>query len=462
MATPPDLCIGEMRPLMNSSPSLYTQKGWRSLHPAARQLILARVLRSIAQGALGVDFTLYLSARGWSAPEVGALLMAGGLAGAALSLWVGVYSDRVGRKGFLLFYEAGLAIGTAAILLYPAAWLLVLTAAIFGFGRGANGASGPFAPAEQAWLAQNVPGKIRGTVFSFNAALQFWGMGIGSALAAVLPHMLPGASGAASYAPMFILNLIVAIINFAQIKVIQEARPGSEQAVLEATERARQDAADRPTVQTGAPLDDKQIRRRENRALTLLTLVNMTNSLGVGLVAPLLPYWFHLKFGVGPEAIGPVYSLTFILTGLSSLYIGRMSERVGLTRAIIVPRLIGIVMLIAMPFMPYFWIAAVLYVIRSIVNRGSVGARQAFSVGLVRDQRRGMASSLNAISWNIPASFGPAIGGWLIGAGSLVWPFVLASVLQLAYIVLFGTVLGRYEDRPAPLAAPVEPIEGRS
>lgn len=435
---------------MNASPSLYTPKGWRSLHIAARQLIAARFLRSIAQGALGVDFTLYLSARGWSAPEVGALLMAGGLAGAALSLWVGVYSDRVGRKGFLLFYEAGLTVLTAAILLYPAAWLLILTAALFGFGRGANGASGPFAPAEQAWLAQNVPGKIRGKVFSFNAALQFWGMGIGSALAAVLPHMLPGATGAAAYAPMFVLNLLIAMINFIQIKAIAEVRPGSPEALREAAERKGSADAAQPLAQPDGALQpptDEQIRRRENRALTLLTLVNMTNSLGVGIVAPLLPYWFHLKFGVGPEAIGPVYSLTFVLTGLSSLYIGRLSERIGLTKSIIVPRLIGILTLIAMPFMPYFWIAAVLYVLRSIVNRGSVGARQAFSVGLVRDARRGMASSLNAISWNVPASFGPAIGGWLIGAGSLVWPFVLASALQLAYIILFGTVLGRYEER---------------
>ncbi|MCY0876791.1 MAG: MFS transporter [Firmicutes bacterium] len=448
---------------MNTSPSLYTPQGWRTLHPSARQLIAARFLRSIAQGALGVDFTLYLGVRGWSAPEVGALLMAGGLAGAVLSLWVGVYSDRVGRKGFLLFYEAGLALGTAAILLFPAAWLLVVTGALFGFGRGANGASGPFAPAEQAWLAQNVPGKVRGKVFSFNAALQFWGMGIGSLLAAVLPHMIPGLSAAAAYMPMFILNLLMAIINFVQIKVIPEARPGSEQAVEESKARDRQEIADRPEGATTATsgMDDAQIRRHENRALTLLTLVNMTNSLGVGIVAPLLPYWFHLKFGVGPEAIGPVYSLTFVLTGLSSLYIGRMSERIGLTKSIIFPRLIGILTLIAMPFMPYFWLAAILYVLRSIVNRGSVGARQAFSVSLVRDQRRGMASSLNAVSWNVPAAFGPAIGGWLIGSGSLILPFALASVFQLAYIVLFGTVLGRYEERPPAAPKPPDPAINR-
>jgi MFS family permease len=128
-----------------------------------------------------------------------------------------------------------------------------------------------------------------------------------------------------------------------------------------------------------------------------------------------------------------------------------MSEKVGLIRSIVVPRLLGVGLLVAIPFMPSFWIAAVLYVFRSIVNRGSVGARQAFSMGLVRDQRRGLASSLNAVSWSVPAAIGPAFGGWLIGVGSLEWPFLIASALQLAYVILFPTMMGQYDvSRPKP------------
>ncbi len=380
-------------------------------------------------GLKWVDFTLYLAARHWSAPAVGFLLMAGGLAGAGLSLLVGTVSDRVGRRVFLLVYEVGLILGTLAILFVPAAWVLVLTAAIFGFGRGANGSSGPFAPAEQAWLAQAVPGHRRGKIFSFNAGLQFWGMGVGSILAGVLPHLGFTHSGAEIYLPVFVLNLIMAIVNLVQIASLQEERQIAPEPVDSAQGRA----------------EEKEVHHRENRALILLTGVNMVNSLGIGLVAPLLPYWFHLKFGVGAEAIGSVYALSFFLTGVSSLMIGRLSERVGLIRSIVLPRLLGVVLLIGIPFMPVFSYAAVLYVVRSIVNRGSVGARQAFSVGLVRDHRRGLASSLNAVSWSLPAALGPAIGGWLIGMGSLTIPFALAAGLQLTYAILFPTLMGQYE-----------------
>ena len=411
---------------ISHSTSPYTLAEWRSLDAVARQLIVIRVLRSVAQGALAVDFTLYLRARGWQADAVGLLLMAGGLIGAVLGLAVGILSDRMGRRFFLIVYEAGLSIGTLAVMVLPATWVLVATAALFGFGRGANGSSGPFAPAEQAWLAQRVPSQKRGPVFSLNAAAQFMGMGVGSLLAAGLPHLLPGVKGSAAYLPLFALNLLVALVNLVQIWRLQEDRLDVEEGV--------------PVGAKDLEAAERTVVRRENRALLLLVIVNMVNALGVGLVTPLLPYWFAMRFGVGPELIGPVYSLTFIVTGFSSLAVGRISQRIGLVRSIVLPRLLGVLMIGLIPFAPTFALASAFYVTRSIVNRGSAGARQAFSVGLVRDRRRGLASSLNALSWSLPA----AIGGYLIGIGVIVWPFLMAAALQLGYVILFPIVMGRY------------------
>ncbi len=406
----------------------------------------ARFLRSVAQGALAVDFTLYLRARHWSAPEIGLLLMAGGLSGALLSMVVGVASDRMGRRSFLLIYEIGLIIGTGALIGNGAAWVLAATAAIFGLGRGANGNSGPFAPAEQAWLATAVPERRRGKVFSFNAGLQFWGMGIGSLLAGVLPKLALGLQGDGVYLPVFGLNLLVAVINLFQIAGLPEPRSAAPESALA-----------HPSA------DDDRVYHRENRAMTRLVLVNAVNSLGIGLIAPLLPFWFNLRFGVGPGMIGSVFGLTFFLTGLFSLMMGKLADHVGLVRSIVWPRLLGVGMLVAIPFMPNFTDAAILYVARSMVNRGSLGARQAFSMGLVRGHRRGLASSLNAVSWNVPAAIGPALGGWLIGLGSLTWPFVLAAGFQLAYSILFLTVMAGYEPQrePRPTTEPNAGSVGR-
>jgi MFS family permease len=205
--------------------------------------------------------------------------------------------------------------------------VLVLVAILFAFGRGANGSSGPFAPAEQAWLASSIPDARRGSLFSLNAALTFWGMGIGSFLAGILPGLMTGRAVVVRYDPLFWLTIVVAMINLVQIWFTPEPPRGRRE----------------KNPSQAAQKTEQGVRQRENKALTLLALVNIVNSLGVGLIAPLLPYWFSVRFGVGPSAIGPVYGFTFLLTGLSSLVVGRLSDRIGLMGSIIWPRLIGVV-----------------------------------------------------------------------------------------------------------------------
>ncbi|MGO9119596.1 MAG: hypothetical protein ACLQPD_18550, partial [Desulfomonilaceae bacterium] len=81
-------------------------RDFRDLHPTTKRLLLARFLRSIGQGVLVVDFALYLHALGWNAIAIGLLFTSSSLFGAVLSLGVGLSSDRLRCKPFLLIYEA--------------------------------------------------------------------------------------------------------------------------------------------------------------------------------------------------------------------------------------------------------------------------------------------------------------------------------------------------------------------
>src|ERR1700760_3872981 len=73
---------------------------------ATRLLLATRFVRSIGQGALAVDFTLYLHALGWSAVAISAVLSAALITGVILTLVAGPLSDRGGRRRFLFGYEA--------------------------------------------------------------------------------------------------------------------------------------------------------------------------------------------------------------------------------------------------------------------------------------------------------------------------------------------------------------------
>jgi Arabinose efflux permease len=187
------------------------------------------------------------------------------------------------------------------------------------------------------------------------------------------------------------------------------------------------------------------VRRFENHILWRLFQLNTLNGLSIGLTGPLIAYWFALKFHIGPGTIAPMMAVTFVITGVSAIFAGRLTERHGLVSSVIWTRGIGVILLALLPLMPWFWLAAVIYMLRLASSGASLGARQAQVVSLMRDQRRGLAASVNAASFQVPQSIGPGIAGPLIGAGLFAAPFYVAAALQVLYVTGYERVFRRYE-----------------
>ena len=399
----------------------------RRLPLTARLLIACRVGRSIGQGALVTDFALYLGALHWDAVQMGEMWMGGLIAGAALTMAAGPLSDSVGRKPFLIGYEivqllaAGVALATA-----QPAWL-VFAAVTGAYGRGANGAAGPFGPVEQAWLSDCIPEGIFGSVYSLNAAAGFGGMALGSVLAALPPVWNGLLPGPLRYRPLFLLVLLGSLLSLVLLTRMRETRGKASPA---APPSRAEPAQQRP----GA-----------HRMLAKLVGINSLNGLAIGVIGPFMAFWFHLRYGEGPAAIGPVLALGFVLASFASVWTGWLTRRLGTTEAVVAMRLVGLVLLVAMPFMPSFALAAACYVLRAAFNRGTAGARQAVGLMLGGRDRRGFAASLNAISMQIPRALGPILGGWLLDAEMLAAPMLLAAGLQAVYLVLYGVTFRRIE-----------------
>lgn len=383
-----------------------------------RLLIGMRAVRSIGQGAMVAAFTLYLHALGWSGTAIGAVLMGALLFGTLLTIIVGPLSDHGGRRVFLLGYDLVQALVAAVAMATTTPWLLVVAAVIGGFGRGANGSAGPFSPVEQAWLAIELPMTRRGNVFSTNSAVGFIGMGIGALLAALPAWRLGHALSVDDYRLLFALPLAGSLASFTLMWL------------------AREPAIHAPPRRVDDSLP--KIRHEENRLLAKLVLANSLNGLGIGLIGPLIAYWFAIKFQRGLVDIGPGIALGLLAGGAGSFLAGRVARRHGIMNTVIWMRGAGIALLVAMPLVPWFWPAMALYIARGISNRGTGGVRQALAAGLTRVERRGLASSLQNISIQLPRAIGPAAGGVLFHAGYLTLPFLLGAALQLGYLVLYA------------------------
>ena len=391
-----------------------------------RLLLASRCARAVGQGAMVVSFALYLHALGYNGAAIGTVLMAGLLFGALLTLIVGPMSDRRGRRGLLLLYECMALLASLAALLSGSEVVLIVAATAAGFGRGANGAAGPFAPVEQAWLAREVSGEVRRRVFSLNATLGFLGMAAGAALAALPGAVGPGFADVESYRLLFLIPVAGSLTAIGLLAAAREAA-----------------AVPPPALHADAEL---QTTRQENRQLRRLALTNAANGLGIGIIGPLIAYWFARRFGQGPGLIGPVLAFGFALAAAGSGVGSRLSARVGPVRSVVWMRCCGLVLMLAIPFARSFGLAAALYALRGAFNRGTVGARQSVAVELTRKERRGLAASVQSLSLQIPRAVGPVVGGWMIHAGAFVAPFLLAAALQAAYLVLYQRYFGRLDQ----------------
>ncbi len=380
-----------------------------------RLLLASRFVRSVGQGALAVDFTLYLRALGWSAPAISIVLGAALGLGVVLTLVAGPLSDRLGRRSFLFVYEFTQGLAGLAVVLSANPAVLWTAALVGGFGRGGNGAAGPFAPVEQAWLAQFLTPAQRGPVYSLNAALGFAGNAAGAFIAALPSLLHTTLPGALSYRPLFALSAIGSLVCCALIL----RTPDSE--------------VRRPPQPAPTPREDRQ----ENRMVLRLMLANMMNGAGIGATGPLIAYWFAVRFGKGPAEIGPLMGAGFLMAAVASIGTGYLSRWLGVVRAVVAMRLAGLALLIALPFAPSFGVAATCYVLRAMFNRGTTGARSALNVSIVRPQRRGFAASMGNVSMQVPRAVSPMLTGFLFAAGDLALPFLIGAAFQGAYLALY-------------------------
>jgi MFS family permease len=409
----------------------------------ARRILAARAARSVGQGALAAAFALYLHALGWDAPAIGGVLAAGLLVGALLSLWIGPLSDRVGRRRFLLGYELLTMACALAPLLTRSDAVLAAGAVLVGFGRGANGSAGPFGPLEQAWLAQRLAAGERARVFGLNARLGFAGMALGALLVA-LPQTVPAwRGGLLAYQLLFLLPLAGSAAGFVLLRGAADQAPPPARAPRPGRPAGDDTRADAAT------------RQAENRLLRRLGMANALNGLGIGMVSPLIAYWFALRYGHGAATVGPAMAASFLAAAAGTVLADGVVRRVGVVRAVVGLRGLGLLMLGLTPFAPSFWLAATLYALRAALNQGTLGARQALTVGLTGEGRRGLAATVNNVSVQVPRALAPTLSAALLQAGWLVAPFVTAAAFQAGYLLLYWRFFRHHEPPRAGTAKAV-------
>src|SRR3984957_5897507 len=182
----------------------------------ARVLLTTRALRGLADGAVSVLLPGYLTVIGFSPLRVGAIVFGTLLGSAALTLWVGLATDRLGRRRVLLAACALMLLTGIGFASLTSFWAMFAVAVIGTLNPSAGDVS-LFLPVEQAALAEAA---TVGDLTSMFALYNVCGAMAGAlgALASGIPAILAARHGwalASALRAAFVAYSIIAVLAFA-------------------------------------------------------------------------------------------------------------------------------------------------------------------------------------------------------------------------------------------------------
>ncbi len=380
----------------------------------ARKLFLTRGIRGLADGVVSVALATYLTALGWSAIQVGALVTGTLLGSAAVTLGVGLLGYRLSRRRILLGSAALMlltGIGFAGLTTF---WPLMIVA-VAGTLNPSSGDVSLFLPTEQAALAHTVSGPARTMAFAWYSLVGSLAGAVG-ALISGAPAFAASHWGVALQSAQrgvfvfYALCAIAAAVIYAQLSPALEVHPAKRAA--------------RPLA--------------ESRAIVLrLAALFSLDSFGGGFVVQsLLVLWLYRRFHLDERTTAAVFFVAGTLSAFSQVLSPRVAARIGLIRTMVYTHLPANLFLILAGLMPNAPLSIACLLLRMAVSQMDVPARQAYVMAVVPPEERAAASSVTNVPRSLAAGLAPLITGALLEKTTFGWPLIIGGALKAAYDLL--------------------------
>jgi MFS family permease len=179
------------------------------------------------------------------------------------------------------------------------------------------------------------------------------------------------------------------------------------------------------------------LKERSKKTLVRFSINNTLIGLGAGLIIPLVPTWFFLRYGIPDTYSGPLLALSSLSIGVAAIFSPRLARRYGQVPSIVVTQGVSTIFMLAIPYVPGAALAGAVYLVRAALMNMAGPIMDSYLMGIVDREDRGLASAINSIVWRVPNSVTTVIGGALLAAGNFALPFVLAAIIYLGAVVAF-------------------------
>lgn len=397
-----------------------------------QRIFLAQALRAFAYGFGAVLLGVSLEASGWSSGRVGLLLTAIVAGTALMSLAVGTFGERIGRRRFYGILFLGLSATGVVYALTDNFWVLVAVALAGALSTDVV-ESGPFTSLEQAMLPSGLESRSRTRIFGRYNAIATVAGSVGALAAGGAALLRDAIGGFPAEQRFFLVFVPVGLLGAAMAWQLSQR--------VEVEKRRGH----------GLPL-----HRSRSNVVRLAGLFAVDSFAGGFVVQSFIAYWFRLKFGVSVEVLGLVFFSVGLLQAGSFMVATRVAERIGLLNTMVFTHLPSNLLLAAIPLAPSFPVAMMLLFGRFALGQMDVPTRQAYIAALVDPDERTAAAAYTNTARYVTRPVGPLLAG-MAQQVAFGLPFFIAGGVKAAYDVAIWAWFRRVpidEEPPARTEAP--------
>lgn len=377
-----------------------------------RLLTSSMFTRRIVMGFLQVVRAIYFALLGYTNVEIGLLLSLATLVSAVHHISFGYLCDRYGRKPFLL---VGTVFATLRMVIFALStdfWMLALGQGIGAMGEGAGAGQ----PVVSGYITDKVGATQRPGIYSAMAITNGLAASIGSALGG-LPVYLQDYGFNVVEAHQLLWWACAAVSALSLVFLLPMGEP-------------RRRTSHGGEVKKGGKIRDWGVILR-------FSLVRSTSGLGWGMTESLMTLYIFYRFGVGSDALGPIYSLSRFISIFSYLLIPRMVGRFGDINTIIGSRIAAAVLTTAFALSNTYPVAMAVFVINRIIVMFTMPIRQTFASGMVDPEETATAIGVSNFARMGVRSAAPTLAGYMFDAVSLSMPFFTGAALMAVNGVLY-------------------------
>lgn len=358
---------------------------------------------------------LFAGSLGAEPLTVGVIVAISTLTGVFLKLPVGVLSDFLNRRKFMIG-------GLLAFALPPFFYPFISDITTLGVLRLAHGlATAMFTPLALAMVAQMYAARRGEAMGWYTAAAQGGGL-LGPMLGGALVY-------AVGFAPTFLIAGVFGVLSLVLFVCIPQAETPKSQ-------------SDRTHRELFAEVRNGILEILKHRGILTTSLTEASKMMANGTLMAFLPL-YGLSIGLNAAQVGVLFGIQALTSLLAKPVMGRMSDRIGREPLIFAGLCLCGGMLILIPHMETMLLLLVVSAMFGFGEAVITSSSTALIADLSHHKSLGAGMGMRGTIMDIGHASGPVIAGYLIGHIGYSGGFAAIGILQFITALVFGMIMIR-------------------